>query len=450
MKRIILKSIVGALLLAIVGGLYYIHLLTPVITGYAAKNLASGVFVAHRTQESMEQTDLNFSFIRFTSNTVDTVNKEVTSRFLWAESKAIYIDGFGCTLVRGFTEEEIRNRPYTRVELPATDPDTVDWPAGDRLADTVPGNVDRQQLNRALDRAFADTTGTQGTFAVAVAYRNQLIAERYRDGFSKQNRFLSWSMAKSITHALAGILVRKGQLDIHQPINLPEWQHDDRSQITLNHLMHMNAGQEWNENYGNLSDVTLMLHKSADMARFSMQKKSVAPPDSLWLYNSGATNIVSLQIRRIIDNDADYYAFPRRELFNPLGMRSAIFETDASGTFVGSSYVYASMRDYVRFGLLYLNKGNWLGNQLLPEGWTDQAMQPAGGSGGRYGSLFWLNRSGDYPDAPADLFMCRGHDGQYIYIIPSMQLVIVRTGFSKKEQFDYNAFVSSILKSIQH
>ncbi|ODT53385.1 MAG: hypothetical protein BGP01_05310 [Paludibacter sp. 47-17] len=450
MKRIILKSIVGALLLAIVGGLYYIHLLTPVITGYAAKNLASGVFVAHRTQESMEQTDLNFSFIRFTSNTVDTVNKEVTSRFLWAESKAIYIDGFGCTLVRGFTEEEIRNRPYTRVELPATDPDTVDWPAGDRLADTVPGNVDRQQLNSALDRAFADTTGTQGTFAVAVAYRNQLIAERYRDGFSEQNRFLSWSMAKSITHALAGILVRKGQLDIHQPINLPEWQHDDRSQITLNHLMHMNAGQEWNENYGNLSDVTLMLHKSADMARFSMQKKSVAPPDSLWLYNSGATNIVSLQIRRIIDNDADYYAFPRRELFNPLGMRSAIFETDASGTFVGSSYVYASMRDYVRFGLLYLNKGNWLGNQLLPEGWTDQAMQPAGGSGGRYGSLFWLNRSGDYPDAPADLFMCRGHDGQYIYIIPSMQLVIVRTGFSKKGQFDYNAFVSSILKSIQH
>jgi len=445
MKRIILKSIVGALLLAIVGGLYYIHLLTPVITGYAAKNLASGVFVAHRTQESMEQTDLNFSFIRFTSNTVDTVNKEVTSRFLWAESKAIYIDGFGCTLVRGFTEEEIRNRPYTRVELPATDPDTVDWPAGDRLADTVPGNVDRQQLNSALDRAFADTTGTQGTFAVAVAYRNQLIAERYRDGFSEQNRFLSWSMAKSITHALAGILVRKGQLDIHQPINLPEWQHDDRSQITLNHLMHMNAGQEWNENYGNLSDVTLMLHKSADM-----QKKSVAPPDSLWLYNSGATNIVSLQIRRIIDNDADYYAFPRRELFNPLGMRSAIFETDASGTFVGSSYVYASMRDYVRFGLLYLNKGNWLGNQLLPEGWTDQAMQPAGGSGGRYGSLFWLNRSGDYPDAPADLFMCRGHDGQYIYIIPSMQLVIVRTGFSKKGQFDYNAFVSSILKSIQH
>jgi len=450
MKRIILKSIVGALLLAIVGGLYYIHLLTPVITGYAAKNLASGVFVAHRTQESMEQTDLNFSFIRFTSNTVDTLNKEVTSRFLWAESKAIYIDGFGCTLVRGFTEEEIRNRPYTRVELPATDPDTVDWPAGDRLADTVPGNVDRQQLNSALDRAFADTTGTQGTFAVAVAYRNQLIAERYRDGFSEQNRFLSWSMAKSITHALAGILVRKGQLDIHQPINLPEWQHDDRSQITLNHLMHMNAGQEWNENYGNLSDVTLMLHKSADMARFSMQKKSVAPPDSLWLYNSGATNIVSLQIRRIIDNDADYYAFPRRELFNPLGMRSAIFETDASGTFVGSSYVYASMRDYVRFGLLYLNKGNWLGNQLLPEGWTDQAMQPAGGSGGRYGSLFWLNRSGDYPDAPADLFMCRGHDGQYIYIIPSMQLVIVRTGFSKKGQFDYNAFVSSILKSIQH
>lgn len=448
MKRIIFKSIAGALLLAVVGGIYYIHLLTPVITGYAAKNLASGIFVANRSQESMEQTDLNFSFIRFTSNTVDTINKVVTSRFLWAQSKAIYIDGFGCTLVRDFTEDEIRNRPYYRVGLPAGNPDTIDWPAGDQLSDTLPTTINFEKLNKALDRAFSDTVGTLGTFAVAVAFENQLIAERYRDGFSATNRFLSWSMAKSFTHALTGILVKNGKLDINKPLDYPEWQNDGRSKITLNHLMHMNAGQEWNENYGNLSDVTLMLHKSADMARFSIQKKFAATPDSLWVYNSGATNIVSWQIRRTFNNDAEYYAFPRRALFNPLGMRSAVFETDASGTFVGSSYVYASMRDYVRFGLLYLNKGNWMGNQLLPEGWTDLAMQPATGSEGQYGSFFWLNKSGDYPDAPDDLFMCRGHDGQFIYIIPSLKLVIVRTGFSKKGQFDYNAFVSSILKSI--
>lgn len=450
MKRIIFKSVAGVVLLAIVGALYYIHLLTPVITGYAAKNLASGVFVANRSQQSMEETDLNFSFIRFTSNTVDTVKKEVTSRFLWASSKAVYIDGFGCTLVREVPEQTIRNRPYTRVELPDLNPDTIDWPAGDKLTDTLPAAVDMKILNKALDRAFADTTGTYGTFAVAVAYNNQLIAERYRTGFSAENRFLSWSMAKSFTHALAGILVRQGKLDIHKPLELPEWKDDQRSAITLNNLMHMNAGQEWNENYGNLSDVTLMLHKSADMGLFSILRKQVAPPDSLWVYNSGATNIVSRYFRQIIRNDAEYYAFPRRELFNPTGMRSAVFETDASGTFVGSSYIYASLRDYVRFGLLYLNRGNWMGNQLLPEGWTDLARTPAAGSGGQYGSFFWLNLSGDYPDAPSDMFMCRGHDGQYIYIIPSMKLVIVRTGFSKKGKFDYNAFVSSILNSIHH
>lgn len=450
MKRILLKAIAGAFLLAIVGGLYYIHLLTPIITGYAAKNLASGVFVAHRTQESMEQTDLNFSFIRFTSNTVDTVRKEVTSRFLWAKSKAVYIEGFGCTLVRDFSEDEIRNRPYKRVELPLLNPDTIAWPAGDRLSDTVPAGVDPVALNNALDRAFADTANTLGTFAVAVVYKNQLIAERYRDGFSANNRFLSWSMAKSFTHALTGILVKQGKIDIHRPLGFDEWKEDGRSAITLNHLMHMNAGQEWNENYGNLSDVTMMLHKSSDMARFSRLKKVVASPDSLWVYNSGATNIVSSYLRSSFSNDTDYYAFPRRELFNPMGMRSAIFETDASGTFVGSSYIYASLRDYARFGLLYLNNGNWLGNQILPEGWAEMATQPARGSGGQYGSFFWLNQSGDYPDAPADMFMCRGHDGQYIYIIPSAQLVIVRTGFSKKGQFDFNAFVSSIIKSIQY
>lgn len=449
MKRTIKRTSLAIVAVVLAGGLYYVHLLTPVITGYAAKNLASGIFVAHRTQESLENTDLNFSFIRFTTNTVDTVKKEVTSRFLWARSKAIYIDGFGCTLVRDFSEEEIRNRPYTIEPLPAGNPDTIDWPMGDRLADTLPAGINPAKLQQAIRRSFADTAGTTGTFAVAVAFKNQLVAEEYREGFSKNNRFLSWSVAKSFTHALVGILVKKGMLCIHEPLNFEEWEDDIRRDITLNHLMHMNAGQEWNENYGNLSDVTLMLHKAPDMAHFSIRKKALAPPDSIWLYNSGATNIVTAALRTTIANDNEYYSFPRRELFNPTGMRSVIFETDASGNFAGSSYIYASMRDYVRFGMLYLNNGNWLGNQLLPDNWSELAMQPTKGSGGQYGSLFWLNQSGDYPDAPADMFMCRGHDGQYIYILPSHDLVIVRTGFSKKGQFDTNAFVASILGAIE-
>ncbi|MCE5330974.1 MAG: beta-lactamase family protein [Bacteroidales bacterium] len=447
MKKRISLILSAILILALGGGLYYIHLFTPVITGYAAKNLASDVFVGNRTQESVESTDLNFSFIKFAKNTVDYNKKEVTSRFLWAKSKAIYIDGFGCVLVRG-NEAEIRNRPYTIVPLPDINPDTVAWPAGDKLADTISVDIDQIKLNKAIMNAFKDSVGTKGTFAIAIAYKNQLIAEKYREGFSDKNRFLSWSMAKSFTHALVGIMVKKGLMDIKQPADIPVWKNDKRAAITIENLMHMNAGLEWNENYGNLSDVTLMLHKAVDMAEFTYNKSPVARPDSVWLYNSGATNIVSYLIRKKIGNDAEYYAFPRRELFNPIGMRSAIFETDASGTLAGSSYIYASMRDYVRFGLLYLNKGNWLGQQILPEGWTDYAMQPANGSDGQYGSSFWLNQSGDYPDVPKDLFMCRGHDGQYIYIIPSLELVVVRTGFSKKEDFNYQQFLLSIVESL--
>jgi hypothetical protein len=184
------------------------------------------------------------------------------------------------------------------------------------------------------------------------------------------------------------------------------------------------------------------------MAKFTYEKPLVAKPDFVWTYNSGATNIVSYLIRKKLNNDAEYFAFPRKELFNKIGMRTAIFESDASGTLTGSSYIYASMRDYVRFGLLYLNNGNWLGNQILPEGWTDYTMEVANGSEGQYGSFFWLNQSNDYPDVPSDLYMCRGHDGQYIYIIPSLELVVVRTGFSKKGDFDLQKFLASIVAAI--
>ena len=449
MKRIILRIVTVFLLLGLAGGLYYIHLLTPIITGYAAKNLASDVFVGNRTQESVEATDLNFSFIKFTHNTIDYDKKEVTSRFLWATSKAIYIEGFGCTLIRRVDEATIRNRPYIIYQLPAINPDSVSWPAGDKLTNLIPLGIDINKLNLVLSKALRDTIGNKGTFAVAVAYKNQLVAEKYHAGFSNKNRFLSWSMAKSFTHALVGIMVKKGLMAVNEKPDIPTWKNDNRWCITLENLMHMNSGLKWNEDYGNLSNVTVMLHEADDMAAFTYHKPLVARPDSLWQYSSGTTNIVSYLIRKKIGNDTDYYAFPRKYLFNPIGMRSAIFETDASGNFVGSSYIYATMRDYVRFGLLYMNKGYWLGNQILPEGWTDYATKPANGSGGKYGSFFWLNQSNEYPDVPKDLFMCRGHDGQFIYIIPSLQLVVVRTGFSKKGDFDFQKFLAEVVATVK-
>ena len=437
-------------LLLIAGGLIYLNTLAPIITGYAAKNLASGIFVADRTQESLELEDLNFSFIKFNRNKVDFDKKEVTSRFLFWKSKAIYIEGFGCTLVRDFPEEAIRSRSYTIVPLIDEDPDTIAWPAGNLVADTIPSGIDIEKLNRALDNALVNEIPMKGTFAVAVTYKNQLVAERYREGFSSENLFLSWSMAKSFTSALVGILAYEGRMDINEPAPVVQWKNDDRRKITLAHLLNMTSGLEFNEDYGSNSDVNQMLFKKGNMAAFAIDKPAVAVPDTDWYYSSGTTNIVSYLIRQAIGNDAEYYAFPREALFNRIGMRSAIFETDPSGTFVGSSYIYATMRDYVRFGLLYLNDGNWLGEQILPEGWVDFTRLPASSSEGGYGAFFWLNRDNSYPGVPSDMYCCRGHDGQYIYIIPSKDLVVVRTGFSKKGEFDLQEFLRSVVEAVEN
>ena len=458
-----------ALLIILAGGVYYLNLLMPIITGYSAKNLASGIFVAGRSQESLEDEDLNFSFIKFVHNEVDYENNEVTSRFLWGKSKAIYIPGFGCTLVKDFTEDEIRNRPYRVVKPLPANPDTIPWPMGDAVADTIPPGIDMTKLKASVEQAIADTIPYKGTFAVMVVYKGQPVAEVYRDDFSSDNRFLSWSMAKSFTNALVGIRVKEGKLDINKPLEIKEWQKDERKKITLNNLMHQNSGLAWNEAYGNLSDVTIMLHKVGDMGLYTLEKEYQYPADSVWIYSSGGTNLVSRILRQSFENDADYCAFPRKELFNKIGMTNAVFEVDASGTFVGSSYLYASLRDYARFGLLYLNNGNWLGNQILPQNWVKYTTVPANDSKGQYGAFFWLNRSGEFPDipkdgfyykspkggnicifpdVPRDMFYCEGHDGQFICIIPSKDLVVVRLGYSKPPEFNMNGFLKGILGSI--
>jgi CubicO group peptidase (beta-lactamase class C family) len=424
--------------------------LLPIITGYSAKNLSSGVFLANRTQESLESTDLNFSFIKYVKNKIDFENKTVKSRFLWHTSKTTFIEGYGNVLINDYPVSDIQGRPYfTSTVLPAN-PDTIAWPMGNVIGDSIPAGIDTAALDSVIKQAFADTIPHKGTFAVMVVYKGQPVIEKYKDGFNPETKFLSWSMAKSFTNALTGIMQKKGLIDIYAPVDIAEWQNDERRNITINNLMQMNSGLEWNEDYGNSSDVNNMLHKVGDMAKFTYSKPLEFTPGSVWEYSSGSTNIVSYLIRKALANDADYYTFPRKELFNKIGMRSAIFEVDASGTFVGSSYLYATMSDYARFGLLYLNKGNWLGEQILPEDWVDYTTSLAKGSDGQYGAFFWLNTQGtDYPDVPRDMYCCRGHDGQYIYIIPSKDLVVVRTGFSKKGEFDLNGFLAGIVNTIK-
>lgn len=451
MKKRIFRSFLILLALLLTVLLLYINYIAHGITGYAAKNIASGMFVAGRTQKSIEGEDINFFPVRLSRNTVDFDKKEVTSRFLLWKSKAVFREGLGCTLVNDFPEAEVRKIVYPAVHLPEVDPDTIPWPAGDRLKDTVPAGINMQRINDLLNRVFKDTVPYRGTFAVAIVYKDHIVAERYRRDLGPANRFLSWSMAKSFTNAMVGLLSKDGKVSIDSTLHLRQWSKDSRKSITLNNLLHMNSGLEFNEKYSKLklTDATTMLLKNGDMGGYAASKKLLVKPDSVWSYSSGSSNIVQEYMRTVAGNDPEYLAFPRKALFNETGMRSVIWETDASGTFVGSSYLYATLRDYARFGLLYLHNGNWLGKQLFPYGWVSYTAAPAKGSRGVYGAFFWLNRSAFFSGVPADMFYCDGYDGQYIFIIPSRQLVVVRTGCSPNGSFDEKRFLKEIVAAVE-
>lgn len=451
MKKRILTSLLIIVLVLFTGVLLYMNYLAPGITGYAAKNLASGVFVSGRTQESIEKEDINIFPVRYSKNSVDFEKKEVTSRLLIWKSKTVYNEGLGCTLVKDLPQEAVEKLDYPDIQLPTADTDTIPWPAGDLLGDSVPAGINIQKLNELLDRVFEDTISYKGTFAVTVVYKDQIIAERFRPDFNPDTRFLSWSMAKSFTNAMVGTMVKDGLVDISAPLGIEEWEKDDRKNITLNNLMQMNSGLEFNEEYSKLklTDATTMLLKHGDMSGYAISRSLVAEPGTTWSYSSGSSNIIQHYLRSVIGNDEEYLAYPRKALFNKIGMRSAIWEVDASGTFVGSSYLYATMRDYARFGLLYLHNGNWLGEQILPEEWVSYTVTPAGDSGGEYGSLFWLNDSMEFTDLPEDLFYCVGYDGQRIFIIPSENLVVVRTGCTPRGIIDWQAFLTGIINSLE-
>ena len=220
-------------------------------------------------------------------------------------------------------------------------------------------------------------------------------------------------MAKSVTNALVGILTMKGKLSLKGPVPVPEWQkaNDPRQVITLDHLLRMSSGLEWVEAYAErpVSDVNMMLLLKPDMAAYVASKPLAAKPDTVWRYSSGTTNLIRRIIRDALGTKESYWEFPRRELFNKIGMRSAIWETDASGTFIGSSYLYATARDYARFGLLYLNDGVWQGERILPEGWVAYSTTPTPAAPkGQYGAHFWLNGGKDSNPQDRLIPSCQG------------------------------------------
>jgi CubicO group peptidase (beta-lactamase class C family) len=320
----------------------------------------------------------------------------------------------------------------------------------------VPG-LNSDQVNQAIAKSFveADPGRPVNTHAVVVIYKNQIIGERYAEGFDKNSTLMGWSMTKSIANALVGVLVREKKVDIHQPAPVPEWQSDPRSKITLHHLLQASSGLSWSESYFSpTADFHQMFIHSDDKAAYAARRELAYDPGTFFQYSSGTTNIISRILRQEL-GDSEYHRFPYENFFYKIGMNHALLEPDASGTFVASSYGFASARDWARFGLLYLNDGVWNGERILPEGWVKYSTAAAScAERGKYGAHWWLN-AGDskdsklriYPQLPTDAFWADGFEEQSVMVIPSKSLVIVRLGVSH-HGFDFGTLAKTIVEAI--
>ena len=316
--------------------------------------------------------------------------------------------------------------------------------------DTVFSNIDYKKLNVAVENAF-DKNGEKKkrTRSVIVIYKDKIIAEKYVDGFNKNSKILGWSMTKSITGTLFGILQKQGKIDITKPALIDEWKNDERAKITLNDLLHMNSGLEWEEKYDKICDATKMLFQAEDMSKAQIDKPLVGKPNNTWNYSSGTTNLLSGILRKQFKTHQEYLDFWYTDLLDKIGMNSAIVEVDMAGNFVGSSYGWATTRDWAKFGLLYLHKGNWNGEQIFAESWAKYVSTPTNTSNGNYGAQFWLNAGGRFPNVPKDMFYASGFQGQMVAIFPSNDIVIVRMGLKEDPEFDFNGLLSDVVKSVK-
>ena len=437
---------IGLLLIIVLAILIYTQYpKLNIISGYAAKNMASTAFIANRSAQSIDENDHQVPLIKLAEADLDVDERSATaSVFGLMERKAVYRDGLGSVLIPNdtslpqITARPLRNKNF--IHLP--------FPFGNEAAiDTILEDVDYNMIDRALDSAF-DNPAERRTRTVMILYKNQIVGERYADGFNRNTPVLGWSMTKSVLATLYGILTYQGQIDLDSPTGWEPWQDDERKEITFNDLLRMQSGLEWEEDYTGISDVTKMLFLEADMGQIQGEKEALGPPGSIWNYSSGTSNLLSAMLQSNFETYQEYLDFPYRELIDKIAMNSMLLEADLSGTYVGSSYGWASTGDWAKFGLLYLNRGYWNGEQLFSQGWSDYVSKPTKNSNGTYGAHFWLNANGKYPDVPRDLYSANGYQGQFVFIIPSKELVVVRTGLAEGPFFDVNSFLRDIIAAL--
>ena len=420
--------------------------------GYTAKMVCSNVFLAGRDTDEVLRTDVQapgHPLLRLMQVSVDRERGVVRAGLFGfiGGGLAVMRPGAGCAVL-----------PDGRLDETFAGPGPGPGPTPD-------GDAPRPDASRTEPSLAAvlanDALAGPGMRAIVVVRDGHIVGERYAEGFGSETPQLGWSMTKSVTAGLIGILIKDGRLSLTQSVgSIMHWPHDDpRSRITVADLMAMSSGLEFNEAYGTVSDATRMLYLEPDMAAFAAAQPLVHPVGSVWSYSSGSAVILSRVFQQAAGADA--VTLVRQCLFEPLGMTSAIMETDEQGTLVGSSYMYATPRDWARFGELLADDGLWQGREILPRGYVATMIAPVAASGGEYGhGLVWRwathgDKPGENPDAafgiPADAFWMLGHDGQSVAIIPSKHVVIVRLGLTPvRYQYRPEPLVQAVLGLLGH
>jgi len=372
---------------------------------------------------------------------IDRDRREVTATLAGRfASRAVYRGAEGCLVVQGPVAPPAAAPPLAPSLLPAI--------AGPDIVTPID-----PALVAALDRAFVEP-GAQGprhTQAVVIVHDGRVVAERYAPGYGVDTPIHGWSMTKSVTNALIGILVRQGRLSVTGPAPVAAWADpgDAHHAISIDSLLRMTSGLEFGQslaqNWATAFDpTTQMVFATSDMAALAERARAATAPGAVWRYSNGNTMILSRIVRDSVGGDAaSVLRFAHRELFDPLGMSRPTLEFDAVGTPIGASHMWAPARDWARLGMLYLDDGVVAGRRILPAGWVDYSARLTPGSEAfGYGAGFWTNR-GDTPVArlhrphmPPDSFMARGSLGQYVVIAPSAGLVIVRMGLARTPRED--------------
>jgi CubicO group peptidase (beta-lactamase class C family) len=386
--------------------------------------------------------------LRWIEARIDRSAREVSAHFFgWMRKTAKFRPGQGCAVDHGHASD-------------ARETPGASTPAQNELRTDAAQHAASGRVREVLDWAFSepDPARLRRTRAVLIVHKGEIVAERYAEGFTKDTPLPGWSMTKSVMNALVGILVKEKRIALQDPVPIREWRGagDPRGRITVGQLLHMTSGLEFKEDYTNpLADVTYMLLAVPDTAAYALTKPLEAGPGVRWRYSSGTTNILAYAMRHLM-GETEYLEFPRRALFDRIGMATAVLETDAAGTFVGSSFMYATARDWARFGVLYLREGVWAGERILPQGWVAYSRTPVPSAPeAQYGAHFWLRVPQAYRcgsserSLPGDAFHAIGHEGQFLTIIPSHDLVLVRLGFTRYPcAWDHIAFVQRSLDAV--